>query len=334
MREVCHEDLVRIADAVEIHSPTSYSVSGDRRDLSAGLMPAVPLWSEPRVDDARSRTEAVLESELYFRLYSRPRAGRTPSDDPLPLRDHVAALSAANCGKKTWEPGWKVVAIGDDGRVGVMKDQVTFWVSPLDLCPAPSLGEYCRVRIGKEIRQLVPGYYLALGGGEPDGDPRPRRPAVRIYWNLTAPGAIRYMKLATERLNAAGFPFRTKVIADPRFYRRADAGVLYLEWESLPVAQPMIFEIHAALCGDLHDEIPMFTKRLARGLAAAEDPGDGLSFGQSRCRIAARGLLSMCAHGRADAARRLVALLSAFHQAGLDAARPYLGNAAWDRNGS
>lgn len=51
--------------------------------------------------------------------------------------------------------------------------------------------------------------------------------------------------------------------------------------------------------------VPLFTKPLAPGLGLAEDPGDRLSFGQSRCRIAAEGLVRAHAQGVTDTAGRV-----------------------------
>ena len=49
--------------------------------------------------------------------------------DTLAWRDHVAALSAANTGRGTWEPGWVLGDTDTEGRVAVSKDGVTFSAS-------------------------------------------------------------------------------------------------------------------------------------------------------------------------------------------------------------
>jgi hypothetical protein len=74
----------------------------------------------------------------------------------------------------------------------------------------------------------------------------------------------------------------------------------------------------------------MFTKPLAPGLGLAEDPNNGMSFGQSRCKIAAEALWSSFAQGLTDPDSRLSALARAFRQAGLDPELPFLERGSTD----
>ena len=62
----------------------------------------------------------------------------------------------------------------------------------------------------------------------------------------------------------------------------------------------------------------------ALGLGLAEDPGGGLSFGQSRCRIAAEGLVRAHAEGAQSPAARAERMAAAFRERGLDPLCPYL----------
>src|SRR5436305_14389954 len=54
----------------------------------------------------------------------------------------------------------------------------------------------------------------------------------------------------------------------------------------------LLVDVYQAVKDNLKPETPLFTKRLAAGLGFAEDPGNGESFGMSRCRIVAEGLWS------------------------------------------
>lgn len=64
----------------------------------------------------------------------------------------------------------------------------------------------------------------------------------------------------------------------------------------------------------------MFTRPLAPGLGAAEDPGHGMSFGQARCRTSARALWTAFGAGREEEDDRAAALAEAFAEEGLDLA--------------
>lgn len=332
----CHPDLRSLAESVEIHSATRYTLFGELRDF------APPGDSQARAADAAPAAAAppetpafmpVLETELYSRLYVRPAAGGAAASDPLAQRDHLSALSAANDGVGTWEPGWRVVSADGDGRYAVTKDGVTFWVAPAGLRTRTGrarAGDFCRVWVGKEMRHLVPGFYFAYGNGDQQEARDTADPLVRFYWHLTAEAAVEYMGLVTSLFNRAGLPFRTKVMADPGAYVRADAGVLYLERRYFAAARPLVVRIHAALGTRLRADVPMFTKRLADGLGLAEDPSNRMSFGQSRCQLAARGLWACFRRGPRDLDARLDAVAEAFRAEGLDPAAPHLERGSED----
>ncbi|HEX8179667.1 MAG TPA: T3SS effector HopA1 family protein [Pyrinomonadaceae bacterium] len=336
----CHADLNLLVEAVEIHSPTQYSLLGELRDFSAAVpFVAAPTEAPPGATAADTAAPAtplflpVLETDLYSRLYVRPTNAVAAQSDFLAQRDHMSALSAANNGVGTWEPGWRIVAKEADGRVAVSKDQVTFWSQPAGVRTRTGRvrrGDFCRVWVGKEMRQLLPGFYFAFGNGDQQEQRDTSDKLVRFYWHLTADAAVEYMRLATAHFNRASIPFRTKVMADPAGYVRADAGVLYLEKRYFPVARRLILEIHQALEKQLRTDVPMFTKPLAAGLGLAEDPDNQMSFGQSRCQIAARSLWSCFLHGLTTHEQRLSALAEAFRAAGLDPAAPFLERGSTD----
>lgn len=315
-------DILEAFDAVSIESPVRYALHGQPRDFSA--MPG----------DAHARMLQTLETDLYVRLYTRPSAG-TAVPDFLGQRDHVSALSAANNGRGSWEPGWRVGEVDEeDGRVAVTKDAITFWVDPSTGIRTATgrarPGDYCRVLVAKELRNLMPGFYFAIGDGD-QGDTRDRpEPLVRFYWNLTAAGAAPYIAAATRTLNAMAVPFRTKVLTDPSSYVRADGGVLYLERRFFHRVRAALLQIHEAVAPHLRPGVPMFTKPLAQGLGLAEDPGGGMSFGQSRCRALVKGLWEAFACGVQDRETRLQIVQHALAAAGIDTDRPYLEKGSAD----
>jgi hypothetical protein len=324
--ERCHADLKAVMDAVEIHSPTEYSIFGERRDFSQA--PAAPG------DAARSPVfEPALEAELYRRLYTRPTGGGASAPNVLAQRDHISALSAANNGRGTWEPGWRINSLDEGGRVRVSRDEVSFWVPPSGLRTRTGEikeGDFCRVLIGKEMRHLVPGFYFAFGDGAQQDGRDTSDPLVRLYWHLTAGAAAQYMALTTSLFNRAGIPFRTKVLSDPASYVRADAGVLYLERRWFGPARAIVLEIHRAMRAGLRADVPMFTKPLAEGLGLAEDPHNRMSFGQSRCRLAARALWACFVRGVGGDEGRVSLLMDTFREEGLDPLFPYLDKNSTD----
>ena len=210
-----HADLRAIIQAVEILSPSLYVLRGERREV-----PAAP--------DARF--VSALTEDLYQRLYLRPSSRQaSPPPDDIARRDFLAAISAANSGRGTWEPSWTIVRLDPDGRVVVAKDGLTFWVAPEGVRAGNGelrAGSACRVWVGKELRNLVPGFYIALGDGEGDADDRGDgfEPLARYYWHLTLGAAAPFVRAATAILNAAGLPYRIKILREPIAYRAHRRG--------------------------------------------------------------------------------------------------------------
>lgn len=326
-----HPDLRAIADAAWIAAPDRYVIGGDERRIAeraASAQAAAATAAPPQTILLQ-----MVENELYYRLYRRP--GEPSAADPAAaevdtMRNYTTALSAANCGSGTWDPGWLIADIAADGRLLVQRDEVTYTAAPGQVrCDAADgdvplhAGMSVRVRVPKEIRQLMQGYYTALGNA-PWPEPAHAAGAVaRFYWSLSSAVAPSYLRHMTGALNAQAIPFRTKVVHDPSQYRNADAGVLYVPSRAVDAVWPALEATYAAVRAGLRSNVPMFTRRLADGLGLAEDPGGGISFGQSRCRLAASGLWSAFEDRAHDAEGRLRHIAAAFLANDIDPAQPH-----------
>jgi hypothetical protein len=314
-----HHDLLAILDAVEIRSPTAFSVLGEACEVPAG---------EPEGPD-ESPLPAALAPRLYERVYCRPSPHPVSKPDALAGRDLLSGLSSANEGRGRWEWGWTIERIAEGRRAIVLRDGVRFSVRLADVAVADGPiepGRRCRVRVGKELRRLHPGFYVAFGLG--DGHPPREGPGEhldRYYWHLMPHAAVLFMATVTSLLNSRKIPFELKVPRHPHAYRRADAGVLYTRRDDRPRVGEALGPIHQAVASRLRPEVPRFTKRLAEGLGFAENPEPSESFGQHRCRLIAEALWGAFVRGEADEPARIAALASAFRREGLDPLRPYLG---------
>ena len=318
-------DLRELVDAVEIHSGGTFSIAAERFDaaMAAGAS-----------DDLASR----LAGALYSRKYCRPTlTSLTPAgSDPRAARVLVEQLSHDNSGLGTWEAGWTVDAIDPDGTLVVrrQRDDLLVWARQEEfrsLTGVVHIGGIGRVRVAKEAREMLPGYYVAYGNADRGRDEGPNAvDIVRFYWHLTAEGAREWMRELTARFNVAGVPFQAKVLNDPAAYGRADAGVLYVERAHVGHAMKLLPELHRVTRAGLRDTTPMLTKRLAPGLAAADDPGDGRSFGQHRCQLVAEGLVRACGGAKTRRETRLKAVLDRFADEGLSGATPWLRAGAKD----
>jgi len=267
----------------------------------------------------------TLAAELYRSFYTQgmpvpiSRHGAVPAS-PNPA--FVAALSRANEGRGGWQSGWRVERPGP-AEWEVARDALRIRVAPADRRGGPVT---VSVRRLKEHREASPGFYTALGDAEPRAGGAAREVEVRVYFHLTAAGAVPLVGRSTRLLNAAGVPFELKVVDHPTGFVRADAGVLYLVEPDFVRVRPALRELARACRPHLREEVPAFTRQLAPGVAVGEhDPRLGASFGSTRCRLLAEAIVD--AHGlgleaRIDTVRRR------FEVAGLDLDRAYLARPA------
>jgi len=169
-------------------SPARYTILGEIRDVSPEVLDeadAPPLLS-------------ALAAELYAQLYVRPSAAKAARGvERLVQLDFLGALPTANTGRGTWEPGWTIRQPAENGRIAVGRQEMIFWVATTDVRSSVGRivpGESCRIRVPKELRHLIHGFYFALGDGEED-DLGQRSVGggglqIRYYWHLTPEIAV------------------------------------------------------------------------------------------------------------------------------------------------
>lgn len=261
--------------------------------------------------DADAATVRAVSDEIYAQVHCRlataAHARSARGGDRIDPRDFLRLLARANHGTGTWQSGWVVRGLRDDGGVIAESAGVRFWIAPDEFRAAHAPvqpGDRVQVRVPSDYRQLVPGFYMATG----DADDADDSPIVRIYWNISARGALPLMGHLTQELNRAHIPFRFKAPLDPRDFGRSDAAVLYLPRAQFDAAMPLLARITAAVRPLMREETSLFSRRCEPGVALAEDPGDGSSFGQHRARLLADALQKSAADGvptdaRADAVR-------------------------------
>jgi hypothetical protein len=100
--------------------------------------------------------------------------------------------------------------------------------------------------------------------------------------------------------------------------------VLYVARRHWPLAAELALSARERVAGGMGSETPLFAAALAPGLAFAEDPGSGESFGMHRCRLAAEGVWAAWRAGTRAPAARLAAVAEAFRRGGVDPERPWL----------
>ena len=85
---------------------------------------------------------------------------------------------------------------------------------------------------------------------------------MRIYFNLSAEGAVAVMRSLTQQLNEIKIPFSFKVLYNPSDYGRYDSGVLYFEKSNYGIIRQVLKTVYAENQLHFQPEIPLFTKLL------------------------------------------------------------------------
>jgi len=255
-----------------------------------------------------------LASLLYDRWFHETTGERRRY--PAPSAYRAMALAA-----QAFEPGWTIEG------------------------PCPGAPGAARLRRGDTLRDAPPLPWAPVGA--PRVAPRPGQAALAAtlrdgpqggFWHLWSPvwpdrsprGLSRWYlqvasgsELAAAATLAAHAPaeraWAAKLLAGEHRAGRRDVAVFYAPVRSAS----WLAALFEALAPRLEDRAgPPFTEPLAPGIARADDPVGGMSFGQSRC-----ALLAAAARARpealGDAALWREAVARAFAEQGLDLATPW-----------
>ncbi len=245
------------------------------------------------------------------------------SDDLTPL------LEAANSCRASWDEGWKMDQMLSQGRILARKGGAARAFLPGEylthrgIGSGPKAGCRLSIFIAPGSAELQTGYYHAFG--ETVSEFEENEQTIRFYWNITRDGAPRLVETITREFNRFQIPFRFKCASRASDYPRRDAAVLYLHARYYPIAALVAEAVHAQLSTGLDQGTPLFTKRLADGLALAEDPGE--SFGENRSRILAAAMTAT--RGKSLDERRAEVRLK-FEQRGLSLDQPWLNAGSVD----
>ncbi|MGN9914460.1 T3SS effector HopA1 family protein [Phytohabitans sp. LJ34] len=335
--------LAEALDALWINN-TSYTWFGRRH----AVLPARAAAMD-RATVLRYLTDA-LRQRLYVDFYCTGMAVPDPPARPADteLRDTPSyrdSLSAANLGTGSAEGQWRVVGV-DGQHTVVDRHGLQLWVTADELVAGHGAGpgDEVSIRLPNALPHRSPGFYLALGDAA-FPEMGAGNPLIRIYWNLTPEGAPVALRVVTSTLNEALIPFQFKVVNDPARFGRRDSGVLYLLGRHYRQAGALLSARFELLRETLVPGGPAFTKELAPGLALAEDPGEGGSFGLHRCGLVARALVQahhdqthdeqghhrrLGRHWRGFAESRMAAVAERLHAHGIDLDRAHLNPGSSD----
>ena len=241
-------------------------------------------------------------------------------------------LHASNQGKGYFDPGWQAIGEEKDGSLPVTKGGLTLHLDPSDHLPS----ETQSAAIGDIVSILLPknrvqnGFYMAVGNSGPYNHDRGngQGKTVRVYFHLSAEGAVAVMDSLTQQLNDISLPFCFKVLYNPSDYKRYDSGVLYFDSSKYEAVRSVLNSVYTEHQSHFQAEVPLFTKFIAPGLAVAEEPdrhfSEQDSFGTNRCQIVANGLLEAWQKGNESPESKMAAIVQHFSLMGIELQHSYL----------
>jgi hypothetical protein len=152
-------------------------------------------------------------------------------------------------------------------------------------------------------------------------------PTVRLYFTLReAADAAALLARVMGELRRLATPAHVKVLNHPDAYLRRDPFVVYLPAAAWHRHREAFASIHRDHVSAVRDDGPRLARRLGRGWWLAEEPpttGQRMSFGQHRCLVIARGLISAHSAGLTDAVGRLRSIREALRAHGVDPDSPH-----------
>ncbi|MCG8456834.1 MAG: T3SS effector HopA1 family protein, partial [Holophagales bacterium] len=243
-------------------------------------------------------------------------ATRTPPPDA-----HFLARLAALRPERVFDSGWQARSTGSDGSAVLAKNG---WMR-VARAGAWAYGSDGRAWV--EVPGLYPGpagTFAFLHGRVPgDGDEQGN--LFRVYLH-TRPGcAAEVLASLVTSLDAQQLPFTLKTRMAPASAFRADATVLYVSRRYHQGALACVRRLPPKLLDGLGRAAPLFSLPLRRGVAVAEDPPTGESFGMHRLRLVVEAILELWQDGVQDAAARRSAVEARFLREGLRLDAPHLG---------
>lgn len=261
---------------------------------------------------------AGLAQALYGTFYCVPQpVAAGPGGDPGVF---LEALRAANKVAPRFEDGWTVARIDPSGILlagGTGRQHLAALADILPYGGGVAPGQPVRLASPREMVTGPGGHYVILG--RPIRDSRAGG-QVRFYWNFGPEGAAPFLAATGGGLERRRIPFQAKVPAGPGGYGRSDCGVLYLDSEDVEAALDIVAGTLRGLGRALRPDTPLFARRLAPGLAFAESPPGGESFGMHRCRLVAEGLVTAFERGATAPEARAEAVFERLAGYGLDLA--------------
>lgn len=260
--------------------------------------------------NALALSQGLPEASLVDQLYSAWFTGWQPP--ALPRVDAPGIPSqarAAHHASAVFETGWVALVLDPSGGVIASRGGEQRWLAPGDFLNLTRLaapvrtGDLLSVTRRRDHADEESGWWYTWSSEA--GQPAAEAPLLRLYWHAEAEGIMPIIAAITAALEPMAIPYLLKCPVRHGLFGRQDALVLYLPIETWTGLKERLKEAHAAVAHWLAPAVPPLTMRLGRGVAAAEDPGSAISFGQSRTIAVSEGIRAISAMAQPSRAQIL-----------------------------
>jgi hypothetical protein len=277
--------------------------------------------------EALSLDESTLTWAIYTTFYAHI-GGPAHHNLDSSVGDLLPLLQSSNVGRTGVSQGWIVERVNPDMSVIARRRDVRRVFKPAEfrlVSPervSAAAGDTIAVYFAHEQVNLQPAYYFAVNLLREDIWDQSR--LVRFYWNIEPEGAAQLTKEISERFWKVGAPFRFKILRATQLFQRRDTGVLVVPERYYQISAHLVENIYQRVSAHMRTEVPNFTKHLEHGLAFAEDPGNGESFGINRSRLLSQAIWAAHRRGAHDLTTRIEAFHERLERAGYSTEHLYL----------
>lgn len=167
--------------------------------------------------------------------------------------------------------------------------------------------------------QLDPGFHYLFGLSEADACSE--ECLLRYYLAPYPKHLANVVTLLCQALDHARLPYTLKYPANAQDLVRHDAVVLYVGVRYARQTHALFAQHAETLHLLLRSKAPLWAHVLLPGLSFAQDPSDGSSFGENRCRALAQGLMNAA---QDPSSAKLSHIQKTFAQANIDWEQPHL----------
>jgi len=336
------DDIKSIAERVDILNYHKYKLLD--KELYVAYQQSYMKWNQPLSsfgqnsgddDQVKANLHLHLANSIYSNFYCPGTTNKISGEDATVLtvmpsaaerEKTIKLLSAVNNTKNGLDYVWTVYLMDGNGTAFVAKNgearalvpgQWEFF-SPTDT--SLKVGVVVNIKITREDTTMQPVFYHVKGQYMVSQQAE----FVRIYFNTNFDGALILVDGISRVFNHYKLPFLFKCLNHPDLFNRTDSAVLYLSKQHFRFGSDLLRTILPKVKPFLKQEVPLFTMMIIPGVSFSEDPGNGQSFGMSRCNMLAEGIVNAFVKDIKGGLSQMTEILKVFGKNGITTSQIYL----------